>query len=79
MTDPQEILQPQGATPSGDGEWTEPTMEHVPRATYWPAVMAMGTVLMFWGVATMVAVSLVGFGLFVLSLIGWIREMYHAG
>lgn len=78
MADPQEILQPHEATPSGDG-WTEPTMEHVPRPTYWPAVMAMGTVMMFWGVATMAAVSVVGFGLFVLSLIGWIREMKHAG
>lgn len=78
MTDQQEILQPQGAAPSSGGEWTEPQMERVPRATYWPAVMAMATVLMFWGVATMAAVSIVGFGLFVLSLTGWIWEMYHA-
>lgn len=76
MSEGDNILQPQNVTPSGD-EWTEPRMEHVPRPTYWPSIMAMGTVLLFWGIATMWAVSLVGLGLFVLGLGGWIREMYH--
>jgi hypothetical protein len=77
MTDPQEILRPRDATPSGGEDWTEPRMEHVPRPTYWPVVMALGTVLIFWGVATTMAISIIGLGLFVIGLTGWIWEMRH--
>jgi hypothetical protein len=78
MTDPQEILQAQASTPSGGGDWTEPRMEHVPRPTYWPVVTALGTVMIFWGVATTMAISIIGLGLFAIGLTGWIWEMYHA-
>jgi hypothetical protein len=52
-------------------------MEHVPRPTYWPVVMALGTTLLFWGVITTVAISAIGLGLFILGLGGWIREMCY--
>lgn len=75
MTDPQQIVQPHGAAPVGGDDWTEPRMEHVPRATYWPVVTALGTVLVFWGAITTLAISAIGLGLFVIGLTGWIREM----
>lgn len=79
MTDPERAMQAAGfAGSEGRDEWTPPRMEHVPRPTYWPVVMALGTVLLFWGVVTTVAISAIGLGLFVLGLGGWIREMCHA-
>lgn len=77
MSEEDNILQPQNVTPSESG-WTEPSMEDVPRPTYWPSVMAMGTVLLFWGISTMWAVSAAGLAVFVLGLGGWIWEMCHA-
>lgn len=79
MADPQKDPQPQEVTPSAGAEWSEPTMERVPRPTYWPVVMALGTVFIFWGVVTMWAISAIGLGLFALALVGWVREMCHAG
>jgi hypothetical protein len=79
MTDPQENSHAAEMAASGDGgEWTPPRMEEVPRPTYWPVVMALGTVFLFWGVVTTVAISVIGLGLFILALAGWIREMCHA-
>jgi hypothetical protein len=57
--------------------WSRPKPEHIPRPTYWPAVMAVGVTFMFWGVVTSFAVSVVGLLLFIIALAGWIGDMLH--
>ncbi len=63
-----------GALPPG---WTRPRPEHVPRPTYWPAVMGMGITMLGWGFITTPLISLVGVLLFAISLWAWIGEMHH--
>jgi hypothetical protein len=56
-------------------DWSRPLPEVVPRPTYWPAVMALGIVFVFWGIVTTLIISAVGLTLFVLALAGWIHEL----
>ena len=50
---------------------------HLPRPTYFPAGLAMGTTFIFWGLITSWVIFLVGIGLFVAALAGWITEIRH--
>jgi hypothetical protein len=56
-------------------DWSRPLPEVLPRPTYWPAVLALGIVFVFWGVVTTLIISAVGLTLFVLALAGWIHEL----
>jgi hypothetical protein len=49
--------------------------EHLARPNYFPAGLAMGTTFIFWGFITSWVILIVGIGLFVASLAGWIREI----
>ena len=49
----------------------------VPRPTCFPAGMAMGVTLAFWGIITSWIILFVGFGLFTAMLGGWIAEICH--
>jgi len=49
----------------------------VPRPTCFPAGMAMGVTLAFWGIITSWIVLIVGAGLFAIALGGWIAEIRH--
>jgi len=49
----------------------------LPRPTYFPAGMALGVALIFWGIITVWVILLVGIGLFAVMLGGWIAEIYH--
>ncbi len=51
--------------------------EHLPRPTYFPAGLAMGTALIFWGFITSWVILVVGVGLFIAALAGWIAEIRH--
>jgi hypothetical protein len=64
--------EPHGVLPPG---WSRPKPEHVPRPTYWPAVMAVGITCLFWGVVTTWFISLVGLAVFALALAGWIGAL----
>ena len=55
--------------------WNRPKPEHVPRPTYWPAVLALGVTFLVWGLITTYIISAVGLVLFVIALAGWIGEM----
>ena len=55
--------------------WSRPKPDHVPRPTYWPAVMGLGVTCLFWGVVTTYVISAVGLVLFVIALAGWIGEL----
>lgn len=51
--------------------------EHLPKPTYWPFFLALGLTFMGWGLLTIWLISLTGFIVFVISLIGWINNMRH--
>ena len=57
--------------------WSVPQPETLPRPTYWPAVFALGAVLILWGFVTTLVISGVGGLLFLVALGGWIGEMRH--
>ncbi len=49
--------------------------EAPPRPTYAPAAMAMGIMMMAWGIVTYWMMSLFGAGVFVWALWSWISEI----
>ena len=57
--------------------WHRPQPETLPRPAYWPAVLALGTVLLLWGFITTFIISGVGLGLIIVALAGWIGELRH--
>jgi hypothetical protein len=57
--------------------WEPLRDERLPRPTYFPAGLAMGTALIFWGLITGWVVLLAGIGLFSAALAGWISEIRH--
>jgi hypothetical protein len=63
--------------PKPDADWSEARPREIPHPTAYPAGMAFGTTLLFWGFIT--SPVLVGIGLVVMtvSLAGWIGEMRH--
>lgn len=50
--------------------------EKLPQPTYWPFFLAFGVALVFWGILTNWVVSLIGAILFILSIRGWIIELF---
>jgi len=66
------------AMPKPDhSEWTEPIPATLPSPTYWPAVLALGLVLLLWGVVTTAAISVVGLIVSLIALAGWIGDVRH--
>ena len=57
--------------------WEPLPAEHLPRPTYFPAGLAMGIAFLFWGLITSLVTFLVGLGLFIASLAGWITEIRY--
>ncbi len=64
-------------TPATRAGWETLPVEPLPRPTYFPAGLAMGTALIFWGLITSWIVLLAGVGLFIAALAGWIGEIRH--
>lgn len=58
--------------------WSVPRPAELPRPTYWPAVLALGIVLLVWGLVSSLVISGVGLALFAVGLSGWIGELRHA-
>jgi hypothetical protein len=63
--------------PSIPPGWEPLPHKHLPRPTYFPAGLAMGTTFIFWGFITSIVILFVGVGLFTASLAGWIYEIRH--
>lgn len=64
------------APPEPDrSDWHTPQPATMPAPTYWPVVMALGTVMLLWGIVTAWAISAVGLGLIALALAGWIGDI----
>lgn len=56
----------------------EPTRHPpLPRPTYFPAGLALGSALIFLGCITSWVILLAGAGLFASALAGWIAEIRH--
>lgn len=57
--------------------WNVPRPEHIPRATPWPAAMAMGVTVFAWGLVASTILLGAGLVMIVVSLGGWIGELRH--
>lgn len=66
---------PSAATPEAD--WYEVEDTHLPKPTYWPAVMAVAITFVAWSILTSWMIGAVGVALFALSLGGWIGDLLH--
>jgi hypothetical protein len=64
-------------TPTTHANWEPLPDERLPRPSYFPAGLAMGTALIFWGLITGWVVFLAGIGLFIAALAGWISEIRY--
>ena len=64
-------------TPEAHLGWEPLPAENLPRPTYFPAGLAMGTTFIFWGLISSVVVLLVGVALFIAAMAGWITEIRH--
>lgn len=51
---------------------------HVPPPTYWPFFLALGVVLLFWGILTTWFISGMGAVVFAVALGGWISDLLKA-
>src|SRR5262245_29478410 len=58
------------------GELTEGAKVAMPAPTAWPFVLALGVALMFAGLLTRAAVSVLGAALYVAGGVGWFREVF---
>jgi hypothetical protein len=65
-------------TPTTHAGWKALPDEPLPHPTYFPAGLAMGTTLFFWGLITSRVVFLAGVGLLIAALAGWISAIRHA-
>ncbi len=54
---------------------TETKTEITPRPTFAPAAMALGIMMLLWGITTMWIMSLGGFGVMAWALWMWINEI----
>jgi hypothetical protein len=69
---------PEPYYPHHDG-WIELPAEVLPRATYWPAVLAVGIMLIVWGLIGSMVLAASGVVLFVVAAAGWIHELRYGG
>jgi hypothetical protein len=51
--------------------------EELPKATYWPVIMGLAITLIVFGIITTIIITIVGFILFAVSLIGWIGDVQN--
>lgn len=61
----------------GPKNWVTLALEHLPNPTYWPAAMALGVTLLFWGTVTSWVILLMGLLVLFASLLGWIKDIRH--
>ena len=55
--------------------WSRARPEHIPRPTYWPAVLAFGLTFALWGLITTWIISVVGIVQVAISVAGWIGDL----
>jgi hypothetical protein len=57
--------------------WSEPQPERLPGHTYQPAVLALGTTFLLFGLVTSYAFCAAGGLLFAIALVNWVGELAH--
>ena len=60
----------------GEGEATS-AAEEIPKPTYVPAALAMGIMMLLWGILTSWLMSLAGALLMIWAIQAWIRELHQ--
>lgn len=63
--------------PQKRDDWEQLPPERLPRPTFFPAGLAMGTTLIFWGLITSWVIFIGGLALFIAALAGWVHEICH--
>lgn len=66
---------PDATRPTPDSQGSTPLPESIPRATIWPAVLALGIVASVWGVLTSLYLTVAGVIVSIVGIGGWIREI----
>jgi len=61
--------------PAPGPDWNDPLPKELPEPTPWPFVLAVGTILLAWGVVTSWVLSLIGGVVAAIGLGGWIERM----
>lgn len=76
MTDTK-AMSPEPDTARGTtvSQGSRPLPESIPRATIWPAVLALGIVAGVWGVLTSLYLTIAGVLVSIVGIGGWIREI----
>ncbi len=65
-------------TPSPDpDDWNAAKPDIISEPTFWPAALALGSMLGLWGLASSLIISGIGLCLFAISLAGWIADIRH--
>jgi hypothetical protein len=57
--------------------WTRPTLDKLPRPTYWPLILAVGVVFALGGIVTSYGLSFVGVAVIVIAIAGWVGELRY--
>ena len=57
--------------------WQRVEHLHMPRPTYWPAVLALGITFIAWGIISSYLITAAGLLLFVVAIAGWTGELLH--
>lgn len=63
--------------PNSRDTWERLPAGPLPRGTHYPAFLAMGTTLLFWGLISSWMTLFMGFCVFGFALAGWIKEIRH--
>ncbi|HMA35208.1 MAG TPA: hypothetical protein VKY74_12130 [Chloroflexia bacterium] len=58
--------------------WHRPRPARLPPPSYWPTVLALGVMFLFWGLVSSLIVSGVGLVLLGIGLAGWVGELRRA-
>jgi hypothetical protein len=77
QTSPAFGQESQASSPELRPGWLRPTVETLPRPTYWPVTLALGVVLALGGLVTAYVASFVGVLLIAIAIAGWVGELRH--
>jgi hypothetical protein len=58
-------------------EWQPSQPEQLPAPTFWPIVLAVGIILLFWGFMSSIIFSGLGLLAMGIALAGWIGELNY--
>lgn len=63
--------------PTPQPGWSLPKPEMIPRATYWPVLLAGGISFVFWGLISDIFIFGAGLILTIMSMIGWVNDLLN--